>query len=107
MLGTPAVSIDLIGRAFRLHAHHAAIAARTSSATPTAARLRDSKLSMAPRAAKTVEQRTRLLQRYRNELCAPVDLAQNELVTAFFWPNDGSGSVVAPDGSAATMTGDE
>lgn len=48
----------------------------------------------------------RLLQRYCSELCASPDLAQSELVTAFFWPNDGSGSVVAPDGSTASMTGE-
>ena len=79
-------------------------AARSSvlRATPSAARLRNSKLSIAPR-AKQVEQRMRLLQRYAAELCAAPALSQSELVTAFFWPNDGTGSVVAPDGSTASM----
>ena len=67
------------------------------SATPSASKLRESKLSMAPR-AKVVEQRCRLLQRYCAELCAAPELAHSELVTSFFWPSDGSGSVVQMSG---------
>ena len=48
-----------------------------------------------------------LIQRYCTELCTAPDLAQSELVTSFFWPSDGAGSVVAPDGSVGSMTGDE
>jgi hypothetical protein len=72
------------------------------AATPTARKLRESKLSLASR-ERQVEQRLRMLQRYCTELCASPQLAQEELVTSFFWPNDGSGSVVAPDGSVASM----
>ena len=81
-------------------------AARAPTAvTPTAKKLRESKLSLAPKDRRT-EQRMVLLQRYCAELCAAPDLAQNELVTAFFWPSgeDGAGSVVAPDGSRASMS---
>ena len=73
------------------------------AATPTASKLRESKLSLAPR-AKQIESRKRLLQRYCAELCEAPELAQSELVTGFFWPNDGNGSVVAPDGSSGYMT---
>ena len=95
----------------RLHRklQHAAAGDRASrqtlhAATPTAKKLRDSKLSMAPR-DRQIEQRTRLLQQYCTELCASQQLARSEAVTAFFWPEDGTGSVVAPDGSMASMTG--
>ena len=47
-----------------------------------------------------------LLAKYCAELCAAPELSQSELVTSFFWPSDGSGSVVAPDGSMANLMGD-
>ena len=75
------------------------------AATPTAGKLRESKnISLIASRRKMVEQRLRLIQRYCTELCASQELAQHELVTSFFWPNDGTGSVVAPDGSSASMT---
>ena len=54
---------------------------------------------------KQAEQRSTLLSRYCAELCANTELARSDLVTAFFWPDGDSGSVVAPDGSMASMTG--
>lgn len=75
-----------------------------AAATPSYAKLRESKLWIAPR-AKVVEQRKQLLHRYCAELCAVPEYAQSELVTGFFWPSDGTGSVVAPDGSVGSMTG--
>uniref|UniRef100_A0A7S2D0V3 PX domain-containing protein n=1 Tax=Haptolina brevifila TaxID=156173 RepID=A0A7S2D0V3_9EUKA len=74
--------------------------------TPTIKKLTESKISIASR-ERQVESRTRLLQRYCAELCASPELAHHELVTSFFWPaaEDGCGSVVAPDGSMASMIG--
>ena len=54
-------------------------------------------------AKQQVQTRTKLLSKYCAELCAEPELCHGELVTAFFWPNDGTGSVVAPDGSKGTL----
>lgn len=78
------------------------------SVTPTAKKLFESKLSV-----RTVTNRSKqdairsvMIQRYCAELCASSELARNETVTGFFWPSgeSGSGSVIAPDGSMASMT---
>ena len=78
-----------------------------AQAMPTGKKLRESKhIIFIPNRSRVVEARMLLIARYCEELCAASSLAQSEIVTGFFWPCDGAGSVVAPDGSMASLMGD-
>ena len=77
-------------------------------ATPSGKKLRESTMKriFIPNHERLVEARRLLIARYCDELCAASSLAHSEIVTGFFWPCDGAGSVVAPDGSIANLMGD-
>ena len=72
---------------------------------PSAAKLNAERRNLQPH--RHIEARMRLLQKFCDDMCARHELGGSKLMVSFFWPSaergDGDGSVVAPDGSRASM----
>ena len=85
-----------------LELHRSLKAALPASAKlPRSRPLRNERLQIQPH--KHTEGRIRLLQKYVDELCAVPEASESAELAAFFWPEAGDGSVVAPDGSKGTL----
>ena len=72
---------------------------------PSVAKLNAERRQLQPH--RHIEARMRLLQKFCDDMCARHELGGSKLMVSFFWPSaergDGDGSVVAPDGSKASM----